>query len=86
MLTSGADLAVEDLADAYDYFWQTVLFVARAETVRPESFVEVSAADREHAANHLSAGRAALSRAEFIAAAGHFLAALSCDPFDHALP
>jgi glycosyltransferase involved in cell wall biosynthesis/SAM-dependent methyltransferase len=77
-----AELTVEDLAGGYDYFWQTLLFVARAENVAPESLVEVSAEDLGRAADQLRAGRAALSRAAFVAAAGHFLAALASDPFD----
>jgi glycosyltransferase involved in cell wall biosynthesis len=76
------DLTVEQLADAYDYFWQTLLFVARTDHVQPESIVEVSEANRERAALQLSAGRAALSQAGFVAAASHFLRALSSDPFD----
>ena len=41
-----SELTVEDLADAYEYFWQTLLFVAHTEDVRIESVVEVTAADR----------------------------------------
>jgi len=75
-------LTVEDLASGYDYFWQTLQFAARAENTRPESLVEVSAEDHDRAADELAAGRSALARADFVTAAGHFLAALAGDPFD----
>jgi len=77
-----SELTVEDLADAYEYLSQTLLFVARAEDVRPESVVEVTEADLELAGRELTAGRAELARADFVAAAGHFLAALAGDPFN----
>jgi glycosyltransferase involved in cell wall biosynthesis/SAM-dependent methyltransferase len=77
-----SELTVEDLADAYEYLRQTLLFVARAEEVRPESVVEVTAADRERAGHQLTAGRIALEEADFVTAAGHFLAALAGDPFN----
>ena len=77
-----SELTVEDLADAYEYLRQTLLFVARAEEVRPESVVEVTAADRERAVHQLTAGRTALAEADFVTAAGHFLAALAGDPFN----
>ena len=77
-----SELTVEDLADAYDYLRQTLLFVAREEEVRPESLVEVTAGDRERASHQLTAGRTALEQADFVTAAGHFLAALAGDPFN----
>ncbi len=77
-----SELTVEDLADAHEYLRQTLLFVARAEDVRPESVVEVTEADRERAAGELTAGRTALARADFVTAAGHFLAALAGDPIN----
>ncbi len=77
-----SELTVEDLADAYEYFWQTLLFVAHTEDVRIESVVEVTAADRERAVHELTAGGTALARADFVTAAGHFLAALAAHPFN----
>jgi SAM-dependent methyltransferase len=77
-----SELTVEDLADAFEYLRQTLLFVARAEDVRAETVVEVTESDRERATLELAAGRSALARAEFVTAAGHFLAALAGDPFD----
>jgi SAM-dependent methyltransferase len=77
-----SELTVEDLADAYEYLCQTLLFVACAEDLRPESVVEVTEADRERAAYELTAGRTALARADFVTAGGHFLAALAGDPFN----
>jgi glycosyltransferase involved in cell wall biosynthesis len=75
-------LTVEDLVGAVDYFWHTLLIVARVQDVRPESFVEVSEADRMAASGAVSAGEAALARADFILAASHFAAAVGADPFD----
>jgi Glycosyl transferase family 2 len=73
-----SDLTVEDLAAAYDYFWQTIQFAAGALNVNPEAFLET---DPERESAERKAGDAALAEGEFVAAAGHFLAALAADPF-----
>lgn len=76
-----SELTVEDFAAAYDYFWQTMMFAAGSQNVSPESFVEVSDADREAERRRHTSGAAALAEGDFDGAAGHFLAALAADPF-----
>ena len=75
-------LTVEDLVAGYDYFRQTLLFVARSQDLEAERLVEVSELDAARARDERAAGRAALAQADFRVAAGHFLAALAADPFD----
>lgn len=75
------ELTVEDFAAAYHYFWQTVTFAAGSQNVSPQSFVEVSEADREAESLRRTAGAAALAEGDFHGAAGHFVAALAADPF-----
>jgi glycosyltransferase involved in cell wall biosynthesis/SAM-dependent methyltransferase len=76
------ELTVEALAAAYDYFGQTLLYVAQTENRRLEDFVGVSDDDRRRAEAEVSAGRSALAEGGFAAAASHFLAALAADPFN----
>jgi glycosyltransferase involved in cell wall biosynthesis/SAM-dependent methyltransferase len=76
------ELSVEDLADGFSYLMKTLSFVASVQGEAIESLLSVSEADRERAASELGAGRTALAGAEFVAAAGHFVAALAADPFD----
>ena len=74
------DLTVEDLAEAYHYFIQTLIFAGREQGVPIECLVEVTDDDRAVVGREVAAGRAALAEADFAGGASHFVAALAADP------
>jgi hypothetical protein len=75
------DLTVEHLAEGYIHFIRTYEWVSRVTGVALEQIIDVSDVDRARADGELRAGQSALAVANFAAAASHFLAALSADPF-----
>jgi SAM-dependent methyltransferase len=77
-------LTVEELNDAYSYFSQTLLYVARVKGISPEALIDISDEDRATAGLEIGAGRSALAVGDFSGAAGHFVAGLAADPFDPA--
>jgi glycosyltransferase involved in cell wall biosynthesis/SAM-dependent methyltransferase len=76
------DLTVEDLVEAYGHFLGTYEWVSRLTGAALESLIEVSEVDRTQTARELAAGQSALAEPNFVAAASHFVAALSADPFN----
>ncbi len=75
-------LTVEELNEAYTYFSQTLLYVARVEGTSAEALIDVSEEDRASADREIHAGRSALAAGDFLGAAGHFVAGLAADPLD----